>query len=101
MLAAPPVSPDDVISRLIWFLFRLNEGFSGLIEGNPMFFLQYDAINSTFMWPKYDDKINNISVSLINFFIAILYYKILVILWRAPVARVLHMLGNNNYKVDS
>ena len=50
MLAAPPVSPDDVISRLIWlFLFRLNEGFSGHIEGNPMLFLQYDAINSTFM----------------------------------------------------
>ena len=75
MLAAPPVSPDDVISRFISCLFRQNERFSGIIEGNAMNFLQYDVIDSTSISRLYEHKINSISVSLIKFFIAILYYN--------------------------
>ena len=60
-----------------------------------MIFLQYDVVDSTSIWREYEEKVNSISASSINFFIKILYYN------QSPVARVLHMLSSNNYKVKS
>ena len=75
--AAPPISLYDVISRFrLLCLFRLNESFSVIIRGNPMKLLQYVAIINTSIWHKYNANFFSISVSLINIFIVILYYKL-------------------------
>ena len=76
MPVAPSVTRDDIISRFILLcLFQWSEWFSGVIEGNRMKILQYDVINSTSIWRKYEEKMYSISVSLINFFITIFYYN--------------------------
>ena len=47
-----------------------------IVEENSMKFLQYYVINNTSIWFLYKEKISGISVSFINFSIAILCYNL-------------------------
>ena len=54
--------------------------------------LHYVAIINTSIWHKYYTKISSISVSSINI-VTVIFVLQLVILWCAPVIRVLHLLN--------